>query len=189
MPLRALLGYHEMKKEADRLVLLGAHVHQLQYEDLVRDPNHVLGDICSFLQIPFDPRMVSLKDADRSAIYDADHHAGVKGKRIAAPGKRQEVLPAPLVGKIKRYVNLWRAEYGGTWPAHSCAESFEGDQPKLLERVADRFRYRALRSFDRAVAFIYCCAPMGVLRAYRGLTPRRLDLPQAGDSLQSASGD
>jgi hypothetical protein len=133
--------------------------------------------------------MVSLKDADRSAIYDADHHAGVKGKRIVAPGKRQEVLPARLVGKIQRYVNLWRAEYGGTWPAHPCAEGLESDQPNLLERVVDRVRYRALRNFDRAVALIYCFAPIGILRAYRDLTPQRLDLRKAGDRLQSAGAD
>ena len=167
LPLRVVLGYREMKREAERLASMGANLHELQYEDLVKDPAAALMAICRFLQIPYDSRMVALDEADRSAIYNADHHAGVKGKKIAAAGKREEVLPADLRAKIRRYANLWQAEYGGSWPVHPQPNPAEPEMPGLLERTVDRIRYRTLRSYDRGIAAFYCVAPLGLLRAYR----------------------
>jgi hypothetical protein len=190
MALRALLGYLEMKKEADRLVQMGVHIHQLQYEDLVRDPNLVLSDICRFLQVPFDPRMTSLEGADRSAIYEADHHAGVKGKKIFTAGKREEVLPASLKRKVQRYVNYWHREFGGMWPVHPSPDSSSSNLPSLTERMLDTVRYRALRAFDQAVVFLYCFAPIGILRFYRGLkhsTPQRVTAQKTSENLHSAT--
>lgn len=176
MPLRALLGYREMKRQAERLANRGARLHELQYEDLVRDPNGVLSAVCSFLQIPFDPRMAGLEGADRSAIYNAEHHAGVKGKKIFAPGEREEVLSPGFQRKIWRYVNFWHREHGGTWPVHPRPDSAQGRPASFLERSLDAIRYRGLRTLDLAVIWIYCFAPMSVLRAYRSMKPSKQEL-------------
>jgi hypothetical protein len=190
LPLRVILGYREMKREAERLASMGARVCELQYEDLVRDPAIALTGICRFLQIPYDARMVALEEADRSAIYNADHHAGVKGKKIAAAGKREEVLSAALRAKIRRYANLWQAEYGGMWPAHPAANNAETDLPGLIERSVDRLRYRALRSYDRAIASFYCVAPLGLLRAFRATRRQPAQSPEkTANSLQSVGAD
>jgi Sulfotransferase family len=191
MSLRALLGYREMKQEAGRLAARGAHLHELQYEDMVRDPAGVLTGICQFLKIPFDPRMVSLEGADRSAIYDADHHAQVKGKQIVAAAQREEILPSKLEKKIERYVHYWQQEFGGRWPAYPCADAnaANGRRAGWIERSSDRSIYRTLRAFDRAVASFYCCAPLGLLRFYRGLKRSRLDLPKPEKVFNSASAD
>ncbi|MFZ0309585.1 MAG: sulfotransferase [Candidatus Sulfotelmatobacter sp.] len=174
MPLRALVGYRMMKREADRLQSLGVRVHQIQYEDLAREPEKVLSGICNFLQIPFDPRMTHLEDADRSPIHDAPHHAGVKGKQIFAGGKKDEVLSPSLQRKIQRYVNFWHREYGGTWPLHPGSNGSNTPRLGWMERLLDGVRYHALRIFDEAVIFIYCFAPMRLLRAYRGAYGSRL---------------
>jgi hypothetical protein len=188
LPLRVILGYREMKREAERLAQMGAQVHELNYEDLVRDPASELMTICKFLGIPYDARMVALDQADRSAIYDADHHAGVKSKKIAAAGERKEVLSPALLAKIRRYVNDWQAEYGGAWPAHPAADWAQPEQPGWLERILDRVRYRALRTYDNSIAAFYCWAPLGLLRAYR---QRRQPAQQkkAGEGLQSVGAD
>jgi hypothetical protein len=174
MPLRALLGYGAMKREADRLKALGAQVHEIQYEDLAQDPARVLAGICEFLQIPFDARMTSLEDADRSSIHDAPHHAGVKGQKIFAGATREEVLPAALQRKIQRYVNFWHREYGGTWPLHPTPDSSKKARLGWMERALDAIRYHSLRAFDEAIVFVYCFAPMRLLRAYRGAYGSRL---------------
>jgi hypothetical protein len=191
MSLRALLGYREMKQEAGRLTAMGAHLYELQYEDMVRDPASVLTGICRFLKIPFDPRMVSLEGADRSAIYDADHHAKVKGKQIVAAAQREEILSPKLEKKIERYVNYWREEFGGRWPAYPSQERDSTDHIRVgwMERTSDGLIYRSLRAFDRAVASFYCFAPLGVLRFYRGLKRSRLGLPKPEKVLNSASAD
>jgi hypothetical protein len=190
MPLRALLGYREMKRQAERLTNLGVRVHQLQYEDLVRNPNRVLGEVCTFLQIPFDPRMAGLEGADRSAIYDAEHHAGVKGKKIFAAGEREEVLSPAFQRKVRRYVNFWHREHGGTWPVHPHPDSSQARPAGSLERALDALCYRALRTLDETVIWIYCYAPMRLLRAYRSLKPSKQELSRvrkANDKLESAA--
>jgi Sulfotransferase family len=191
MSLRALVGYREMKREASRLAARGAHLYELQYEDMVNDPTGVLTGICQFLEIPFDPRMVSLEGADRSAIYDADHHAQVKGKQIVSAAQREEILSPKLEKKIERYVNFWRKEFGGHWPVYPRQEGDSADhiQASWMERTSDRVIYRGLRTFDRAVASFYCFAPLGILRFYRGLKRSRLDLPKPEKVLNSASAD
>jgi hypothetical protein len=55
--LRALLGYRQMKLKCDRLVRDGVPVHQIHYEELVRDPTAVMKGVCEFLRIPFEGRM------------------------------------------------------------------------------------------------------------------------------------
>src|SRR2546430_14329021 len=82
MDLRALLGCERMKREADQLLRRGIAIHQLQYDDLVRNPVAALTEICNFIGIPFDPRMNSLEGADRSAIYNGAHHSMVKSSAI-----------------------------------------------------------------------------------------------------------
>src|SRR5258707_14868175 len=96
MDLRALLGCRRMKKEADELVGRGAAIHQLQYDDLVRDPAAAVTAICDFIGVPFDPRMASLEGADRSAGYNGDHHSMVKSSRIVPNRERPEVLSPEL---------------------------------------------------------------------------------------------
>jgi hypothetical protein len=167
MSIRALLGYAEMKKETDRLVMTGAQIHVLQYEELVRNPEIELQYICEFLQIPYEPRMASLADAERSAIYDADHHAGVKSKKIRPAGPREEVLPAALHRKILRYTQLWREQSGGAWPQYCDPVGPEVHKPGWLERLSDFLRYRAYRTLDWAIVLIYCFAPLSLLRMYR----------------------
>jgi hypothetical protein len=171
MTLRALLGYAEMKKGADRLAAKGMRVHLLQYEELVREPETELRGICEFLQIPFDPRMVSLENVERSPIYEADHHGNLKGKKIRARASAadEEVLPADFKRKIARYTNLWREEYGGAWPKYGESDGGDAGKPGWLERFGDSFLYRSWRVFDQMVMLIYCFAPLSLLRRYRDI--------------------
>lgn len=188
MILRALLGYAEMKKGADRLAEQGGQVHLLQYEELVREPESVLKGICEFLQIPFDPRMVSLENAERSAIYEADHHAMVKGKKIRPTGPREEVLSPALKKKIERYTHLWREEYAGAWPAYGEPDVSAAGNPTWLERLSDFLLYRSYRVFDQAVLLLYCFAPLALLRMYREMK-RPPEVAKQGERVPSPGAD
>ncbi len=163
---RALLGNREMKRGCDALIARGCQVHQLQYEELVRDPAANMQAICSFLGIPFDPKMASLEGADRSAIFSAEHHTLVKSEKIVADSKRPEVLPAPVLRKIQRYVNYWRRESGGTWPVYPKTTEIQ-EEPSAMELAKDAAEFRWFRSWDGFVGNMFCIAPMGMLNAYR----------------------
>jgi len=196
LPLRIILGYREMKRQAEELARMGAHLHELQYENLVRDPSKELMSICQFLGIAYDARMVSLEQADRSAIYNAEHHSGVKSRKIAAAGERKEVLSPAMLRKIGRYVNMWQAEYGRVWPEYPAPDRSHRDTPGLVERTIDRARYRMLRTYDDAIASFYCWAPLGMLKAYRRMrqpaAPKAQSTEQkkeANKGLQSVGAD
>lgn len=166
MDLRALLGYRRMKKEADELTRRGAAIHQLQYDDLVRDPTAAVTAICDFIGVPFDPRMASLEGADRSAVYNGDHHSMVKSSSIVAKRERPEVLSPELKSKVERYVVYWREESGGVWPVKAAVS--EGTVAATwFERTADRARHGALRGFDQVSPFLYSFVPVAVWQKYR----------------------
>jgi Sulfotransferase family len=169
---RALIGYRKLKRECDALVQRGVPLHQIQYEEMVQSPDTVMQAICAFLQIPFDPRMASLEGADRSAIYDAPQHAGVKKSRkiglteLHNHEPRNMGLPPKLGEKIARYVAYWKKESAGSWPVYP-QNAGDAEPADFLERAGDEVYFRALRALDRFTAFVYCYAPIALLRRYR----------------------
>ena len=171
MDLRALLGCRRMKQEADELAHRGAAIHQLQYDDLVREPVTALTAICDFIGIPFDPRMNSLEGADRSAIYNGDHHSMVKSARIVADRQRPEVLSPELKRKIERYIVFWRKQYDGSWPLNAGVS--DGTKAaSLFERTRDCLRHRLLRTLDLTVPVLYSLVPIAIWQRYRQVKSR-----------------
>jgi len=169
---RALIGYRKMKRECDALVRRGVSLHQIQYEEMVQSPETVMQGICWFLGIRFDPRMASLDGADRSAIYEAPQHAGVKSEKIAVKAKRDVALPDGLGEKIARYVAYWKKESGDSWPMYPRGAA-SALPATFVERAQDEVYFQALRALDRFTAFVYCCAPIALLRTYRGRKTER----------------
>ncbi len=172
MVLRALLGCRDLKRGYDALVATGVQVHSVQYEDLVADPAAVMEGVCSFLGVPFECRMVSLRGADRSAIYDAGHHDMVNSEKIVAGRKKPEVLPEDIRHKVACYVAYWKKKSGGEWPVYSERSEAAIGVAFFFERMVDQIVYRGLRSFDQFVASLYCYLPLALLRKYRAAKGR-----------------
>lgn len=166
---RSLFGLHQMKRQCDFLLSRGVPVHQIEYEDLIHRPADVMEETCRFLGISFDRRMTSLQGADRSAVYEGEHHAGVKSEQIVPNKPRPEILPLPLQKKIQRYLFFWRKEFGDAWLPLSRTQLNEEPKPGLMERVADALLFRLLRTLDQVVALIYCFAPLSLLKRYRAI--------------------
>src|SRR5258708_21533099 len=98
--------------------------------------------------------MNSLEDADRSAIYNGDHHSMVKSAAIVANRERPEVLSPELKNKVERYVAFWRKQYGAKWPVNAAVS--DGTKPaSLFERTRDPVRHRVLRTFVCMVPVLY----------------------------------
>jgi hypothetical protein len=171
MDLRAIHGYRRMKQEADELVRRGADIHQVQYDELVRDPSATLNAICEFIGIDFDPKMATLQGADRSAIYNGEHHSGVKSSSIVAKRERPEVLSPELKSKVERYVVYWRKESDGRWPVNAAVS--EGTQAaSFSERTSDAIRHKILRTADLIVPFAYSAVPTPLWKKYREMKSR-----------------
>ena len=169
--MRSLIGYRELKKQCDGLLMRGVAVHQIHYEDLVRDPAATMQGICEFLQIPFDPRMTSLEGADRSAIENAAHHSLVKTEEIMPSKKNLTDLPPALKSKIDRYLFMWRKQYDGSWPVYPCSLE-ETAAPSLGERLWDGLQYQCLQLWYHSTPVVFAFVPFPLWKAYRKLRGR-----------------
>ena len=134
--LRGLIGYEVFKKQCDWLRAHEKPVLEMSYEDLVRDPAATVRQVCLFLGIPYDETLSSLAGADRTAIYDGQHHKLVKGDQIIAQ-RRPDATDEQWRLKVDRYVNLWRRRYAGSWPPYHRFEGSAVNHPKPL-RTSER---------------------------------------------------
>jgi hypothetical protein len=187
--LRGLLGYRVFKKECDWLVAHGKPVYQVSYEDLVSQTAAVMQEVCRFLEIPYVDELSSLQGADRSAIYDGQHHANVKGDKIVS-APRPNVVDENLRNKIDQYIVWWRRRYAGAWPPFPRVDKTQTKALGFFQRVKDKLQYCKVRAFDHFTEFTFCMAPLWLLRKYRdgkhsGKTHRtRGDAPVPGASPQ-----
>lgn len=172
---KALLASRTLKKQVDKLMSMGAFVHQIHFRDLVERTDSTMRGICEFLQLPFDPAMAELGNGDRSAVFEGAHHTLAKGDQIVAKKERKESLPAALSGKIARYKALWKAQNGHDWLL--CARFTEtgAAKPGLTERVKDQFLFVALRTWDIAPRILFSILPVSMWQAYRRLKYKDAD--------------
>jgi hypothetical protein len=166
MKTRALVGYRVFQRQYRALVEAGVPVHALDYEDLIRDTRACMEGVCRFLQIPFDDRVLTLENADRSATYAGAHHESLRGNRIISTRERVEILEPAWQGKIARYVRLWRRQEDG-WPAYPKLGTLDGAEPTFGERMLDQIGYGSWKFFDWFTRVVYSFAPLSVLRRYR----------------------
>lgn len=164
---RALLGYRKLKLDSEQLRAQGFGLHEIHYEELVKDPAAVMRGVCDFLRLPFDPQMASLAGADRSAIYNGAHHAGVRSEKIQ-PARQTKDLPPQLNLKITRYISLWRRQSDGAWPVYPQSLDFT-TPPYWLERTLDLALFHLWRFLDRMTIWAFSLAPISLLKTYRAL--------------------
>ncbi|MGA8150817.1 MAG: sulfotransferase [Terriglobales bacterium] len=164
--LRAVMGYHAMKVQCDALLKRGGQVHQIHYEDLVRDPGATMQEICKFLEIPFNPRMSRLEGADRTAIEEGPHHSLVKSEEIVASRNSPQGLPPAVKSKVERYIHMWRKQYSGAWPLYP-EKLDESSEPSLWERLRDRIAYKALSFWHHMAPVVFSFIPLVVWEKYR----------------------
>jgi len=183
---RALFGCRILKAQSEQLRRHGAHVHEVQYEDLVSDPKKAMMDICQFLNLPFDERMTSLKEGDHSAIDPAGQHAKVKSDRIIKNNDEAEVLTGRQKRKVASYIRLWQERCKG-WPKVHQVLDHDSTKPSAGEEIVDWSIYRFWRFSDRLRKWIYCLAPLWLLNGYRVVAKRpALLLRQKGATEQES---
>jgi Sulfotransferase family len=166
---KALLASKVLKKQYDSLVSMGASVHQIHYEDLVRDPKTTMQGICKFLEVPFTPEVAVLHKDDRSAVFSGAHHNLAKGTRIVAKRDRKEPLPEGLANKVRKYKALWKTQEGDRW---MLTQRFSEDPQTKIgsgERAKDQAKFMLLRLWDIAPRICFSILPLAVWQTYRRL--------------------
>ncbi len=164
---KALLASRKLKTQVDKVLRMGAAVHQLHFRDLVGNTEKTMRGICEFLELPFDPAVTDLKRADRSAVFTGAHHSLAKGSTIVATRERNEALPAELAGKIERYKALWKAQSGDAWMLSARFSANDAAKPGMGERFVDQIKFMLLRAWDILPRIAFSLLPMSAWQAYR----------------------
>lgn len=173
---RGLLGYPALKRGVDWLLSHGQPVFQVTYEELTRDTAKVMRAICRFLEIPYGDELATLRDADRSAVFEGPNFALLRGNEIVS-APRPLVLDRAAQQKINGYVKLWKRRYNDEWPPSPMPDA-DVAVSGLAQRVGDQLAYRAVRAFEEFREVCYAYAPMAVLQSFRN---RRRWLPFRAD--------
>lgn len=166
---KALLASQILKTQVDKLISMGAFVHQLHFRDLIEKTDPTMRGICEFLQLPFDPAMTVLSRADRTAVFEGGHHKLAMGDKIIAKKERKESVPPELGAKISRYRALWKAEWGNKWMLSARFPETDVVKPTLSERIKDQLLMIALRTWDIAPRICFSILPLSAWQTYRGI--------------------
>jgi hypothetical protein len=193
------LASKTLKKQVGKLLRIGASVHQIHYRDLVGDTANTMQGICEFLEVPFDPAVTVLNQADRSAVFEGAHHTLARGSNIVSSKGRHEALPPKLANKIERYKALWKAEEGDGWLLSHHFPETGATKAGLWERTKDRLLFMALCTWDLAPRIAFSILPMSAWQIYRRLkykdaqevhrwiTKKQTTLRSHSDATQTAS--
>jgi hypothetical protein len=153
-PAKVLLGNEKLRQACDSLKAQRRLVHEVNYEDLTSNTSDCMRQMCKFLEIPFEDKIMSLDGSDRSAVRSGQHHALVRGERIVGQRKPVLVLAPALRTKIDRYICRWKRRYHGKWPKYPLDLPEGTRPPSSLELWRDRFTYQSQRVWDKIVIVI-----------------------------------
>jgi hypothetical protein len=145
---RILSGAETMARGVEQLQRNRVRVHEVVYPEFVGAPEDHLRRICDFAEIPFDPKMLNLKDADVSVLPGGEHHLGVRSGVIAASQKQDDPLPAAFTAKAARYGALWREQFAHLGFARALEAKTQTIKPGRAEQWSDRRKNSARRMAD-----------------------------------------
>ena len=96
-----------LQEEAIRQVLIiaqkGARIFHVDYAKLVDDTEGFCWGISAFLGVPYDPAMLRLDKADKSAIFNSLHDSFLHRGIIERQKYDRELVPPRLVRKLERF--------------------------------------------------------------------------------------
>src|ERR1700744_6451662 len=177
--------YHQEQaiRQAGRIEKKGARIFRVDYADLVDHTEKVCREISSFLDVPFDQRMLELNKADLSSIYVAPHHAYLRRGVIERQKYAEELISPATTKKLERYRCRWEQQQS-TWLKLPDAQ--RGPEPGPVELVYHHSLGKALTLYDSVVRAGFEFLPLPWLRMYR-LLKRWLINPPSGKADEKTS--
>jgi len=129
---RMVFQQESLIRQSHQLKAKGARVLEVDYAGIVDQTETQCRRISDFLNIPFAPQMLNLKQADLQSVYKAPHHAHLRRGII----ERQQ-FPAQLVSsatskKVEHYTLRWEQMRSNSNP---------GSAPRPGMRFTDRWSF------------------------------------------------
>jgi hypothetical protein len=164
-PHRLRVGLKSMAAGCAQLRAQGHQLLEVDYPALINQQEQTLRDICSFIGIEFDSRMMSLNGADTSMLPAGEHHRNVRGGRV-------------LSMKIAGISSIDRQIAGAFQPS--------GPRPLSAPRDRDlstkgRLIAAGLEARDCLIRTLYGYCPVPILQQWRTWRCRRFNERQEQD--------
>jgi hypothetical protein len=163
--LNRMIYYQEQViRQADRIEMKGTRVYRVDYAKIVDETERTCRDISAFLDVPFDPRMLGLNQADLSTAYKAPHHVHLHRGVVERQKYPEELVSAAVAKKLERYRHRWeRQQAKCPTPAPGPPEP----EPGSIELVYHRSMGNALILYDSLKRGAFEFLPLPWLRVYR----------------------
>ncbi|MGA9780168.1 MAG: sulfotransferase family protein [Limisphaerales bacterium] len=187
--LSRLVFYREqMIRQAARLDQAGVPLCHVTYADLTGNTEETCRQICRFLGIEFDEKMLDLASADLSAVYPGPEHNHLRSGRIErqqfADETEPKIEPAALK-RLQRFDARWR-RLQSRWLGNQTDAAAESE-PSVMERLYCKMTGAFFRAVDDGKRALFEFLPLAWLRTYRltkkWLLAQRAELPAEQRSL------
>ena len=164
---RLIRHNEQMVRQAASLRQAGVRIHSVTYSALVDQTEEVCREICNFLGLDFEPKMLDLAVADFSSIYGGAHHEhlrrGIVTRRLAAT----RPLPRHLVAKLERFRTRWDRLNAGFFGWQTVPSPVQRPEPGLFERTWHNLAGAVLCGADDMKRSLFEFLPLTWLRTYR----------------------
>ncbi len=160
------LIYHQEQliRQTAKIDLAGARVFRVDYADIVDQTEKTCRDLCAFLNVPYDARMLELNTADLSTIYKAPHHAYLRRGIIERQKYERELVSPSVVKKLERYRHRWERLQADWLKLPPQAVQ---DEPPPAEQAYHFVMGKLLTFYDSLVRAGFEFFPLAWLRIYR----------------------
>ncbi len=157
--------YHQEQaiQQATLIEKRGARIFRVDYAGLMDRTEPTCRDLCGFLGVAFDDRMLHLNQADLSAIYKAPHHAYLRRGVIERQKYERELVSPSVTRKLERFRRHWEKSQSN-WLK---PEANNGSLPNAVEYAWHNAFGRALTIYDSLVRAGFEFLPLDWLRVYR----------------------
>jgi hypothetical protein len=164
---RLIRHNEQIVRQAAALRRAGVRIHPVTYSALVDQTEEVCRELCTFLGVEFEPKMLDLSGADFSSIYSGAHHEhlrrGVVTRRLSA----SRPLSSRVVSKLERFRTRWDRLNAGLFGWQTVPSPVQRPEPGLLERAYHNLAGAILCGGDDMKRSLFEFLPLTWLRTYR----------------------
>ena len=162
----------------------GARIFRLDYASLVDQTERVCRELSAFLEVPFDPKMLELNQADLSAIFTAPHHAFLRRGIIERQTYTEKLVSPRIARKLEGYRGRWERQQAA-WLARPGPPP--DHLPGALDRAWQQALGKTLTRYDALVRAAFEFLPLRWLQIYRLLKNWLMNPPAGGLDTKPAS--
>jgi thiamine transporter ThiT len=162
---RLIFCQEQMIKQSAEIERAGIRVHHVTYSHLVSDAEAACRDICTFLGLEFDKRMLDLDSKDLSKVWKWNYSGDLVPRAIKRQQSPEKVLDLRMQQRLQRFQVRWNRLSGNRFNIQENPAATR--EPFLLELFYYKMTGRYFHVFDNIKRAFLEFLPLSWLRTYR----------------------